>query len=72
MLLKEDEKDRYDRLAVRGGFVPMCINSEKAMIQKGLIDLHLHLDGSISVQCARELARIEGVTLPGEERNQSS
>ena len=42
----------------------MCINTEK---KKGLIDLHLHLDGSISVQSARELAKIEGVTLPGED-----
>ncbi len=29
-----------------------------------VIDLHLHLDGSISVRSARELAAIEGVKLP--------
>ncbi|MDD5790017.1 MAG: adenosine deaminase [Spirochaetia bacterium] len=32
--------------------------------QKCAVDLHLHLDGSISVKSARELAKIEGVVLP--------
>jgi adenosine deaminase len=31
------------------------------------IDLHLHLDGSVSVQSARELAVTEGVTLPDDD-----
>ena len=29
-----------------------------------LIDLHLHLDGSMSLQCARSLAKKQGITLP--------
>ena len=32
--------------------------------QKCAVDLHLHLDGSVSVQSARELAEIEGISLP--------
>ena len=32
--------------------------------QKCAVDLHLHLDGSVSVKSARELSEIEGVKLP--------
>ena len=32
--------------------------------QKCAVDLHLHLDGSISVKSARDLAEIEGILLP--------
>lgn len=31
------------------------------------IDLHLHLDGSISLSSARQLAKIEGITLPSDD-----
>ena len=33
-------------------------------MKRGFIDLHLHLDGSISIKSARELASIEGITIP--------
>lgn len=32
--------------------------------QKCAVDLHLHLDGSVSVKSARDLAEIEGISLP--------
>lgn len=32
-----------------------------------LIDLHLHLDGSISVDSAKELAKIQDITIPDDE-----
>ena len=38
--------------------------SEKFTIGNCLIELHLHLDGSLSLKSARELAKIEGVALP--------
>lgn len=31
---------------------------------EGLIDLHLHLDGSISIESAKELARMQGMVIP--------
>lgn len=31
------------------------------------IDLHLHLDGAITVDIAKELARLQGITLPAED-----
>ncbi len=46
----------------------LCYNDEKMtgcfLMKQGFIDLHLHLDGSISVKSARELAKIENITLP--------
>lgn len=33
----------------------------------GLIDLHLHLDGSLSVASVRELARMQGISVPEKE-----
>ena len=33
----------------------------------GLIDLHLHLDGSLSVATVRELARMQGLEIPQED-----
>lgn len=33
----------------------------------GLIDLHLHLDGSLSVRTVRELARMQGMEVPQKE-----
>ncbi|MDO4219055.1 MAG: adenosine deaminase [Synergistaceae bacterium] len=38
--------------------------SDKFTIGNCLIELHLHLDGSLSIKNARELAKLEGVTLP--------
>ena len=35
--------------------------------QKCAIDLHLHLDGSVSLKSARELSKIEGVFLPSSD-----
>lgn len=35
----------------------------------GLIDLHLHLDGSISVKTVRELARMQGIEVPQKEED---
>ena len=32
-----------------------------------LIDLHLHLDGSMSLGCARSLASKQGITLPEDD-----
>ena len=32
-----------------------------------LIDLHLHLDGSMSLECARSLARSQGIELPNDD-----
>lgn len=34
---------------------------------RGLIDLHLHLDGSLSPASVRQLAGLQGAALPGEE-----
>ena len=34
---------------------------------RGLIDLHLHLDGSLSPASVRQLAGMQGAALPGEE-----
>jgi len=36
-------------------------------IKNCLIDLHLHLDGSISVESAKELARIQGISIPDDD-----
>ena len=32
-----------------------------------IIDLHLHLDGSMSLECARSLATKQGIALPDDE-----
>ena len=32
-----------------------------------LIDLHLHLDGSMSLECARSLAKKQGIALPDDK-----
>ncbi|HQJ91162.1 MAG TPA: hypothetical protein PLB70_11150, partial [Paludibacteraceae bacterium] len=42
-------------------------NSVAKVTQNCLIDLHLHLDGSISIPSARELAAISKVTLPEDD-----
>lgn len=34
---------------------------------RAYIDLHLHLDGAITVKIAKELARLQGITLPAED-----
>lgn len=34
----------------------------------GLIDLHLHLDGSLSVESVRELAKMQGIPVPQEDQ----
>lgn len=39
---------------------------------KGYIDLHAHLDGSINVDIAKKLARIQGITLPTDDDNKLS
>ena len=36
--------------------------------QRGLIDLHLHLDGSLSVASVRELAAMQGIVVPADDR----
>lgn len=36
-------------------------------IKNCLIDLHLHLDGSISVESAKELALMQGISIPGDD-----
>ena len=35
--------------------------------KKGLIDLHVHLDGSLSFDLARELAKMQGMEIKSEE-----
>ena len=37
-------------------------------MKKGLIDLHLHLDGSLSLDSVRELAALQGISIPAEDR----
>ena len=32
-----------------------------------LIDLHLHMDGSISLQSAKSLAALQGISLPASD-----
>lgn len=39
---------------------------------KGYIDLHAHLDGSINVDIAKKLARLQGITLPTDDDNKLS
>ncbi len=41
--------------------------SDKFTIGNCLIELHLHLDGSLSIKNARELAKLEGVELPASD-----
>ena len=38
------------------------------MKQRGLIDLHLHLDGSLSVASVRELAAMQDISVPADDR----
>lgn len=37
------------------------------MILRGYIDLHMHLDGSLSADIVKELARLQGIALPADE-----
>lgn len=47
------------------GLMTGCTSSETVRAKDyAIIDLHLHLDGSISLESARELAEIQGITLP--------
>ncbi len=39
---------------------------------KGYIDLHAHLDGSINLDIAKRLARLQGITLPTDDDNKLS
>ena len=36
-----------------------------------LIDLHLHFDGSLSVKLVKELAAMQGISLPADEDRKS-
>ena len=38
------------------------------MNQRGFIDLHLHLDGSLSLKTIRQLAAMQGVEVPRDDR----
>ena len=42
------------------------------MNKKCSIDLHLHIDGSVSVESARQLAEIENIVLPQDDKKLKS
>ena len=49
---------------------PAVSSGRFVVAPKGLLDLHLHLDGSISVKMAKALAHLQGLSLPVKDEHE--